>query len=55
MEHLPDGSLQLEFTVSGLGEVKRWILGFGRNARVIDPPALREEIVREIAGMGKLY
>jgi predicted DNA-binding transcriptional regulator YafY len=55
VEHLPDGSLQLEFTVSGLGEVKRWILGFGRHARVIAPPALREEIAREIAAMGKQY
>jgi len=55
VEHLPDGSLRLEFTVSGLGEVKRWLLGFGRHARVIAPPALREEIAREIAAMGKQY
>lgn len=51
----PDGSVLLSMTVSGLGEVKRWVLGFGSNAEVLAPAELREEVEREIEGMGRRY
>lgn len=43
-----DGSIILEMQTSGLGEVKRWVMGFGREAEVIEPVELREEIVEEL-------
>lgn len=55
IERLADGSLLLQFTVSGLEEVKRWILSFGHHAEVIKPESLRREIFREITAMGELY
>ncbi len=55
IEYLPDGSLLLEFFVSGLGEVKRWVLSFGSHAEVLAPESLRQELAREISGMGKVY
>lgn len=55
LEEQPDGSLILRFTVSGLGEVKRWVLGFGSHAKVLFPPELREEVGRETKKMAEIY
>ena len=48
---LPDGSVQLDMDVTGLEDVKRWVLGFGREAEVVAPDrlvqAVRAERVRE--------
>jgi predicted DNA-binding transcriptional regulator YafY len=51
----PDGSVFLHLTVSGLGEVKRWVLGFGFHAEVLSPPELREEIKKETKKMAEKY
>ena len=55
LETRPDGSVLLSMTVSGLGDVKRWALGFGSHAEVLAPAELREEVKREIEGMGRRY
>jgi predicted DNA-binding transcriptional regulator YafY len=55
LEKQPDGSVLLSITVSGLGEVKRWVLSFGGHAEVLAPVELREEVKREIDGMGRRY
>lgn len=55
LETRPDGSVLLSMTVSGLGEVKRWVLGFGSHAEVLAPAELREEVKREIDEMGRRY
>ncbi|MDN5325616.1 MAG: hypothetical protein PWP41_311 [Moorella sp. (in: firmicutes)] len=55
IEELPDGSLVLKMRLSGLQEVKRWVLGFGSQAEVLAPPELRQEVAREVATMGRLY
>lgn len=55
LEELPDGSLVMEVTVSGLGEVKRWLLQFGAGVQVLQPDTLRREVMREVRGMAKLY
>jgi proteasome accessory factor B len=41
---LPDGSLDFCVRVSGLSEISWWILGYGDQAEVLEPPALRELI-----------
>ena len=44
----PDGSCVLRFTVSGIDEIKWWVLGYGDQAIVREPPELRDA-VRDIA------
>jgi proteasome accessory factor B len=39
-----DGSLIMEMSVGDLGEVRRWLLGWGAEAEVLEP----EELAREI-------
>jgi len=43
-EFRSDGSLDYRVTVDGLGEIAWWILGYGDQAEVISPPALRRHI-----------
>ena len=40
----PDGSAELEFRVAGLTEIIWWILGYGAEAEVVEPPELREMV-----------
>ncbi|MEW6291513.1 MAG: WYL domain-containing transcriptional regulator [Thermodesulfobacteriota bacterium] len=51
----PDGSVILWMRTSGWYDVKRWVLSFGSDAEILEPPELREGIKREIMEMGKLY
>ncbi len=44
----PDGSCVMRFTVSGIHEIKWWILGYGDQAIVREPPELRDA-VRDMA------
>ncbi len=37
-----DGTLDYRVTVSGLGEISWWILGYGDQAEVLQPPELRQ-------------
>jgi proteasome accessory factor B len=39
-----DGSLDYHARVDGLGEISWWILGYGDQVRVVQPPALAERI-----------
>ncbi len=55
IEELPGGGLIMRFQTSGLGAVKRWVLGYGPHAEVLEPVTLREEIVKEIAAMKTVY
>lgn len=41
-QFLPDGRLDFRVTVAGLGEISWWILGYGDQAEVIEPPELRQ-------------
>lgn len=50
-----DGSLLAEFRLGTTEEVKRWLLGFGRHAVVLDPEELREEIVEELKDLLSSY
>ncbi len=51
LDKQPDGSVILHLTVSGLNEVKRWVMSFGSHAEVLAPAELRQEIMEEIAAM----
>lgn len=55
MDEAADGSLLMTFTVSGLDEIKRWILQFGGRAEVVAPEGLRVELSKEAASLQKLY
>ncbi|VEP17005.1 Helix-turn-helix type 11 domain protein [Hyella patelloides LEGE 07179] len=50
-----DGSLTLQMSVSGLNDIKRWVLGYGKGAIVKSPPELVEMVQREIEAMNSNY
>jgi predicted DNA-binding transcriptional regulator YafY len=45
---LPDGGTRLSMVVSDLTEVISWVLGFGKTARVVEPPELVEHVRNEL-------
>jgi proteasome accessory factor B len=51
----PDGSLDFRVTVSGLTEISWWILGYGDQAEVLQPPALRKIIARHARTLAERY
>lgn len=55
LEILEDGSVLFNLYVDETGELKNWVIGFGRNAELIEPQQLREEIKQELAEMCKKY
>ncbi len=42
-----DGSILMAMEVGGLSEVMSWVLGFGRQAEVLDPEHLRQAVAEE--------
>jgi predicted DNA-binding transcriptional regulator YafY len=50
-----DGSLVFEVDVDGLEEIAWWVLGYGDQAIVLEPPELREKIAAHARGMLKSY
>jgi predicted DNA-binding transcriptional regulator YafY len=48
LETLPDGSLRMTLTTGSLGEIMRWVLSFGSHARIIEPEALRRQVIAEL-------
>lgn len=55
VEPLPDGRLLWRATVSGLLEVRIWILGWGGDAEVLEPVALRETVAAELERAAATY
>ncbi len=51
----PDGVLHFEVTVAGWREIGWWILGWGHEAAVVEPKALRKWIAQTAQEMVKLY
>jgi len=43
-----DGSVLLSFPANSLFEVKRWVLSWGSDARVISPKILAESVKKEL-------
>ncbi|BDM82861.1 helix-turn-helix transcriptional regulator [Acaryochloris marina] len=50
-----DGSVTLSMTVSGLNDLKRWVLGYGEGAVVLKPPELLALVQQELKGMLNRY
>jgi proteasome accessory factor B len=50
-----DGSLDFEVTVSGLGEITWWILGYGDQAEVIQPIQLRHRVAEHAVRLVERY
>ena len=40
---------------SGLNEISWWVLGYGAEAEVVQPPELREILKKHIARMSEIY
>lgn len=55
MRRLPNGSLEFRATVDGLGEISRWLMGFGDRARVLAPQALRTLMAQTARRMLAIY
>ena len=50
-----DGSMDFHVTVSGLKEISWWILGYGDQAEVIEPPELRQLVAGRAKRMAETY
>ena len=50
-----DGSADFHATVSGLNEISWWILGYGDQAEVLQPPELRQLVARRVKSMADKY
>lgn len=50
-----NGNIIFTANVSGIIEIKRWILGYGSQAEVLEPKSLRNEIISEIKRVSEHY
>src|SRR4051795_8911053 len=50
-----EGSIILEIDLGGLQEIERWILSWGKHARVLAPKELATRIRNEAVGVANLY
>jgi len=50
-----DGNLVLTMEVGGLVEVMSWVLGFGKQAEVMEPEHLRKAVAEELLATAEKY
>jgi predicted DNA-binding transcriptional regulator YafY len=50
-----DGSLLMTMEVGGLREVMSWVMGFGREAEVLEPAHLRQAVAAELSSTVEKY
>lgn len=55
VEEQDGGGLILRLTVSGEGDLLRWILGYGSHVEVLEPPHLRARVAEETRRTAALY
>ena len=55
IEELPGGGLICSVTVSGTEEIGSWIMGWGSEAEVIEPPELRAKMLAMAEDLAKVY
>ena len=48
IEDQEDGSIILSMRTSSWWDVKRWVLSYGREAKVLEPEELKKEIIDEV-------
>ena len=44
-----------EVTVQGTREITRWILGYGADVEVLDPPEVRRTVAAAARRMARMY
>jgi proteasome accessory factor B len=52
---LKDGAMILELSLGALEEIKRWVLGWGRHVRVVEPASLINAVREEAHAIERLY
>lgn len=52
---LPDGGCRLKMHLGSLVEVEGWILSFGPDAKVLNPPELRERVRNRALATARIY
>jgi predicted DNA-binding transcriptional regulator YafY len=55
IEDHENGGITLEAEVAGLQDVRNWVLSWGRQAVVLEPEELRDELSEEAAAMLGMY
>lgn len=55
MRELSDGRLEVSLRLGALGEVERWVLGWGPVAEVIAPAELRERLCATLGVLSEVY
>lgn len=55
IQDLIDGSIVLEMETSGWWDVKKWVLSWGGDAMVLEPEALKKEIIDELKAAQRCY
>jgi len=55
IEDQKDGSIILSMSTSGWWDVKRWVLGFGSNAKVLEPEELKNIIRNDLKSLREAY
>jgi predicted DNA-binding transcriptional regulator YafY len=55
IEEHNDGSMTVRLSSGALDEVRRWVMSFGRHAKVIVPASLAAEIAAEAAEVARMY
>ncbi len=55
IEDLNCGGIVLIMNVTGLSSIKRWVLGYGACAEVLQPVELRKEIAEEVKALSQIY
>lgn len=53
LRDLPDGRLEMTLRLADTLDVRRWILGFGVQAKVVAPEALREALRAEAEALAR--
>jgi predicted DNA-binding transcriptional regulator YafY len=48
-EMLPDGGVDLTYTVAGVDEIKHWIYSWLPNVEILEPAWLRQQAAEELA------
>jgi len=55
IEEQPDGGIIMRFKTGAIGEVQRWIMGYGGHVKVLAPESLAQSIASEFRAALKLY
>lgn len=55
LEFQPDGFLHFRVHFSGLKEIMWWVLGYGDQAEVLEPPELREMAAKRAKALSGVY